>query len=161
MYETIVTVLVWFSALASGLMAGLYFAFSSFIMRALGGVEPTAGIAAMNAINLTIVRSAFLPLFLGSTLVAAVLAVIGIVDRETPHALPMLAGGAIYVVGMFGVTMARNVPLNDALAKVDPASGEGSALWRRYLGQWTRWNHLRTLASLAACALHVRTISLV
>lgn len=160
MQPVLIAAMLWFSALSCGLMAGLYFAFSAFIMRALGRIERSAGIAAMNAINVDIQRSLFMPVFLGSTLVAAILTVVALLDLAAPYALPALIGGAIYVVGMFMVTMIRNVPLNNALAAIDGSDGEGSTLWARYLTRWTRWNHVRTLASLAGCGLYVRAISL-
>jgi uncharacterized membrane protein len=56
----------------------------------------------------------------------------------------------IYLVGTVGVTISFNVPLNDALAKVDPDSVEGAKLWARYLVTWTFWNHVRTVAAIAA-----------
>ena len=67
----------------------------------------------------------------------------------------MLAGGVIYVLGMFVVTVAFNVPLNDALAAVEPSSVEAEELWTRYLRDWTIWNHVRTLASMIALAAFV------
>lgn len=157
MHEALIAAILWLSALSCGLMAGLYFAFSAFIMRALGRIERGAGMAAMNAINVDIQRSLFMPLFLGSTLLATILVVVALFDLRAPYAPATLAGGAIYVVGMFVVTMIRNVPLNNALAA---AGGSNANVWARYLAQWTRWNHLRTIASLAGCALHVRAISL-
>ena len=65
--HTLVTGLLWFSAIGCGLLAGLYFAFSTFIMTALGRIDQGAGIAAMNSINKVIVQSLFLPVFMGST----------------------------------------------------------------------------------------------
>ena len=56
-------------------------------------------------------------------------------------------------------TAVFNVPLNNALAAVDPASAEAAPLWARYLTDWTLWNHVRTIASTAACALFVRAIA--
>ena len=64
----------------------------------------------------------------------------------------MLAGGLLYVVGGFLVTIVFNVPMNNALAVVDPASAEGASYWTRYLTRWTAWNHVRTVACLAAAA---------
>ena len=40
----------------------------------------------------------------------------------------MVAAGALYLVGMFVVTMVFNVPLNNTLAVVNPASAGPSAL---------------------------------
>jgi len=48
------------------------------------------------------------------------------------------------------------VPLNDALATVDPASPEGANRWASYLVTWTNWNHVRTAgAILAAVAFYL------
>lgn len=71
----------------------------------------------------------------------------------------MAAGGVLYVLGMFVVTMIFNVPLNDALAAVDPASAEATKIWARYLNDWTLWNHVRTISSTAACVLFMAAIA--
>jgi uncharacterized membrane protein len=152
--------LLWFSGIGCGLMAGTYFAFSTFIMTALGRLGQTQGIEAMNAINVEIVKSLFMPLFLGTTLTSAALAVVAAYRWGEPGSTAMLAGGIIYVVGMFIVTMVFNVPLNDALAAVDPSGAEAAPHWARYLNNWTMWNHVRTIASTAACALFVAVIAI-
>jgi uncharacterized membrane protein len=160
MSTTLLTILLWFCALGCGLLGGVYFAFSAFIMRALDRAGQAQGIAAMNSINVVILRSSFMPLFLGTTLAAAVLAAIGILQRESAAANCLLAGGVIYVVGMFIVTMAFNVPLNNALMRVSGDSGEATATWQRYLTVWARWNHVRTLACLVASAMFIAALTL-
>lgn len=145
--------LLWFSALGCGLMAGVYFAFSTFIMTALGRLDQAAGIAAMNAINVDIVRSLFMPLFLGTTVAGAALVVMGVPRLGEPGAMSMIAGGGLYVIGMFVVTMAFNVPLNNALAAVQPSTPEAGVVWAAYLKDWVFWNHVRTVGSVGACAL--------
>ena len=117
--------------------------------------DRAAGVAAMNAINVDIVRSPFMPLFLVTTLMALALVVLALFDREQPGAMLAVAGGVLYVVGMFAVTMAVNVPLNDALAAADPSTAQGAALWTRYVHDWTMWNHVRTVASAAACVCFI------
>jgi uncharacterized membrane protein len=155
----VVAGLLWFSAIGCGLLGGLYFAFSAFIMTSLGRIDRAAGIAAMNAINADIVRSLFMPLFLLTTLAGAALAVLAIVRWGEPGAVAMLIGGMVYVLGMFVVTMAFNVPLNNALAAVGPVSVEASAIWTRYLTDWTMWNHVRTAACTAAMILFIAAIA--
>jgi uncharacterized membrane protein len=71
----------------------------------------------------------------------------------------MAVGGVLYIVGMFVCTMIFNVPLNDALAAVDPASAEAASVWARYLREWTLWNHVRTISCTAACALFIAAIA--
>jgi len=151
--------LLWFSAIGCGLLAGVYFAFSTFVMTSLARIAPGAGIAAMNAINVEIVKSLFMPLFLGTTLASAALAVLAVLRWGEPGTMAMVAGGGIYVLGMFVITMIFNVPLNNALAAVDPASAQGADLWARYLRDWTFWNHVRTIASAGACALFIAAIA--
>jgi uncharacterized membrane protein len=160
MTDTLITILLWFCALGCGLLAGLYFAFSAFIMTALDRAGPAHGIAAMNSINLTILRSLFMPLFFGTTLGAAALAQIGLLRTHTPAAICMLVGGLTYVLGMFVVTMAGNVPLNNALAAANTTSGQAILVWQRYLSAWTRWNHVRTLTSLIASGMFIAAITL-
>ncbi|GKQ50930.1 DUF1772 domain-containing protein [Bradyrhizobium sp. Ce-3] len=151
--------LLWFSALGCGLLAGVYFAFSAFVMTSLGRIEQSAGISAMNAIDFGIVRSLFMPVFLGTTLSCAVLVVLGALRWQEPGAVAMIGGGVLYVVGMFVVTAVFNVPLNDQLAATDPASAAAAPVWARYLTDWTFWNHVRTIASLAATALFIVAIA--
>lgn len=105
MRQVLTSGLLWFSAVGCGLMAGVFFAFSTFIMTALGRLDQAAGIAAMNAINVDIVRSLFMPLFLGTTVAGAALVVMGVLRLSEPGAVSMIAGGGLYVVGMFVVTM--------------------------------------------------------
>ena len=150
------TALLWFCALGCGLLAGLYFAFSVFIMSALDRLGPAAGAAAMNSINTVIMRSLFMPVFMLTSLASLLLAAIGALRWDEPGATLLLAGGLVYFIGMFVVTMVFNVPLNNQLQASRP--GDVELLWRRYLVSWTRWNHVRTLASLLASALCIAAL---
>jgi len=150
--------LLWTSAIGCGLMAGVYFAFSAFIMTSLGRIAPASGIAAMNAMIVDIVGSSFMPVFLLTTLSAASLVVLGVVRWGQPGSALMVIGGAIYVLGMFVVTMMFNQPLNVTLAAADTAS-HGVDFWSRYLTEWTMWNHVRTVASTIATGMFVAALA--
>lgn len=150
-------ILTWFCVLGCALMAGVYFAFSAFIMKALAAVG-YAGTSAMNSINTVILRSAFLPLFFGTTIASAALIVFGVLEIGTARGLLLVIGGVVYVAGMFGVTMFCNVPLNNALAAVAAESRTGDAIWRDYVVRWTRWNHVRTACCLLAAAAFLGTV---
>jgi uncharacterized membrane protein len=153
MSNGVVLLLTVLAALGSGLIAGAFFAFSTFVMAALGKLPSPHGIAAMQSINVVVINPWFLGTFLGTAGVCAVLVVIALINWQEPGAALVLTGALLYVVGTFLVTMLFNVPLNDALAAVAADSAEGASLWQRYLADWTNWNHVRTLASLAAAAL--------
>lgn len=91
----------------------------------------------------------------GTTIIAAALAVLAFFRWGEPGATAMLVGGVIYVLGMFAVTMIVNVPLNNVLAAVDPASTQATDLWTTFLRDWSFWNHVRTAASTASLVLFV------
>jgi uncharacterized membrane protein len=149
-----IDVVTFVAALGAALIAGAFYAFSVFIMAGLARQPVPAGIAAMQAINVTVLTPMFLGVFMGTVALSLLSAVAGALAQE-PGWLWGIAGAVLYVAGCFGVTMALNVPLNDRLARVQPDSSEGAAFWQRYLVEWTRWNTVRTLASLAATAAFI------
>ena len=146
---------IWTTALACAAMGGIYFAFSSFVMTSLAAIPRPQGIAAMQSINRVIVSSWFIVLFFGTTLASLGLGVWGATRWSSAGAGLLVAGGLVYVLGMFVCTAAFNVPLNNALDAVDPASSAAAEVWSRYLRDWTRYNHLRTLCSVAASGLFI------
>ncbi len=141
-----------FAALGCGLVAGVFFAFSTFVMKALARLPAGEGIAAMQSINIAVLNPWFMTVFLG-TVAACVLALICSLFRwHDPGAVYLLVGSALYLVGTVLVTIVFNVPKNEALASVGPADPNGASLWAGYVANWTAWNHVRTAASLAAAA---------
>jgi uncharacterized membrane protein len=147
------------TALGAGLAAGVFFAFSNFVMRALGRIPAPEGIRAMQEINVTVINPWFMTALFGSGLASLAVIVVAVADWDGSYGPYLVAAGALYVVGCVVVTMAFNVPRNEALAAVDPASTEGAAVWERYLVEWTRWNSVRTVACLAAMALLIGGIA--
>lgn len=142
-----------FAALGCGLVAGVFFAFSTFVMSALARLQPREGIIAMQSINITAINPLFMVALFGTALTCLFLAIASLSKWQQPSAVYLLVGSLLYLAGTIGVTIAFNVPLNDALAIVKPDSTEGASLWARYLTNWTLWNHVRTIAALAAAAL--------
>ena len=143
------------AALASALMAGVFFAFSSFIMPALGRIQPAEAIRAMQRINVDVFHWSFMVVFFGTPIVCVALAVQAIWHWHNPGALYQVAGCAVYLVGSLLVTGAGNVPRNNALATVDADAADAAREWERFALGWTRWNHVRTVASLVAAGAFV------
>jgi uncharacterized membrane protein len=153
MSSSFVIILLWTAALGSGLVAGVYFAFSVFVMKAFGELEPTQAIAAMNSINKVILRSLFMPLFFGSTVVSVLLIIAAFSQWGDVSAVIALIAGLFYFLGMFLCTVVFNVPLNNMLRDLKPHSTHAEVTWLHYLKNWTKWNHLRTVSSLITCML--------
>ena len=138
------------TALGCGLIAGVFFAFSSFVMPALKRLPSAEGIPAMQSINELAVTPAFMTALFGTA--AACLGLVGwvVVSWGDRSAAFVLAGGVLYLVGTIGVTVVRNVPLNERLARLHPQDASAAGLWDEYLTRWTAWNHVRAATSLAA-----------
>jgi uncharacterized membrane protein len=132
------------------LISGVFFAFSNFVMNALSRLQPSQGIAAMQSINIAVINPVFMTVFLGTAVNCLFLAISALLKWQQLNTTYAILGSALYLFGTVGITIALNVPLNDTLANVDPGSIDGASLWSIYLSKWTFWNHIRTLAALAA-----------
>lgn len=133
--------MIWLFAIAgvsTFLVAGTFFAFSTFVMPALGKLDDADAARAMDRINAVIVRSPWIVIFLAAAGLAAVIAVVSLGRRVGWDAALVASLG--FLLGTFGVTVSFNVPLNDALAK-------GEIGWSEYRRRWTAWNHARTVAA--------------
>lgn len=145
--------------LGAATVGGVFFAFSTFIMRALAQLPVAAGIAAMQRINVVVLNPLFLGVFVGTALLSVAAIVIAFLQGASPHAELWLGAGLAFALGSFGVTAACNVPRNERLAQWPAESREAAEYWPVYVREWLRWNHVRTIASLlaagcAAAALH-------
>ncbi|ESZ75018.1 MULTISPECIES: DUF1772 domain-containing protein [unclassified Mesorhizobium] len=140
------------AAIGSGVVGGVFFAFSNFIMAALARLPVPQGIAAMNSINITVITPTFMTALFGTGLLCLVLIAAVLMGWSQSGSYWLLAGAVIYLIGNPIVTMVFNVPLNDALAAVDPASANGAAVWANHLNQWVMWNHIRTITAIVSMA---------
>ncbi|MDY0871671.1 anthrone oxygenase family protein [Dongia rigui] len=150
MLDWLTTSLTFLLALGSGLIAGVFFAFSSFVMGALGRLPAAQGIAAMQSINVVVINPIFLGVFMGTALLALLVAGYALSHLSMPGMGYVALGSVLYVIGSFAVTVFGNVPLNEALVPLQPDSADAALFWPRYLKDWVMWNHVRTVASLAA-----------
>lgn len=155
MLDQALFVVTFVSAISSALVAGIFFAFSTFVMAALGRIPAEQGIAAMQSINITVINPLFMLAFMGTGALCLALIAGAYLRWDQPGSGLIMAASVIYLVGCIGVTMVFNVPLNDALAPLVPASSEAATLWARYLSEWTFWNHVRAVAPLVSAALFI------
>ncbi|MFE8987350.1 DUF1772 domain-containing protein [Streptomyces collinus] len=152
-------VLTVLGVLGTGLVAGVFCGFSTFVMRGLGMLPPAQGVAAMKAVNVAAVTPPFMIVFLGSAVLCAVIAVVTFVLWPDEGTVELLVGSALYLFGSFGLTMVANVPRNDALAQLEPGTPEAAAYWPVYLREWTLWNHVRTTASAGAALAYLLALT--
>ncbi len=149
--------LTFLAALGAALNGGIFFAFSTFVMRALGQLRPEDASRAMQRINAAVLNPAFLAAFIGAAVVsvaAFALAAAEGLGTSYWHGL----GCAAYLGGCIGITGVRNVPLNERLAEYSPVEAARPEAWRAYAEPWTRWNHVRAAAGLLAAACFIQAL---
>jgi uncharacterized membrane protein len=157
--DQLIFVMTILAALGTGLLAGNFFAFSAFLMKALGRLSAERGIVAMQAITTAIRSPIFLLVFFGTAAICAVLSGVAILHWGTPGAGYLLAGSLLFLSVTFPVTMMRNVPLNNQLVAATPDTKDGRDLWKRFQASWVIWNHVRTITALSSCALLILALS--
>ncbi len=146
------------ATLGCGLVAGVFFAFSTFVMPALSRLSAASGIEAMQAINVAAINAWLMGALFGTAAVCFGLAVASLVGWSAPGAPLRFAACVAYLMGAVVVTAACNVPLNEALAPMHAADVEAAHFWSRYLAQWSFWNHVRGIAALSAAGLFALTL---
>ncbi len=151
--NSLISALAVLALLGSALIGGVFFAFSSFVMKALARVPSSEGMAAMQSINVVVINPSFLGTFMGTAFLCIAVIVLVLVGDGHPGAAPFLGGAALYFAGTFLITIFGNVPLNDRLAATSVTDADAVSLWLRYLDRWTKWNHARTVAAVGSTML--------
>jgi uncharacterized membrane protein len=153
--STTVQAVTFAGVLGAGVVGGVFYAFSSFVMPGLERLPAAQAVAAMKQVNVTAEHPAFMVAFLGTTLLCLYLGVRGVLDWGDRRATLLVTGSALYLIGVFVLTVAHHVPLNDELAAVDPRAAGAAARWQDYLHQWNWANHVRGAASIGAAAAYL------
>jgi uncharacterized membrane protein len=142
------------AALPTGLLAGFFYAYACSVTPALARLDAAGYVAAMQAINATVRNPAFAAAFFGAPLLTAAAVLLRLPRWREPAMWACLAALLLQLGGTLAVTAGRNVPLNEALALVDPSAAAAllEAARQRYEAAWNFWNLVRTLAATAALA---------
>jgi uncharacterized membrane protein len=160
MSERTLVALAFTAAIGSGLVGGIFFAFSSFVMAALRSLPPEQGATAMKAINVSVINPFFMTVFLGTAVVCALVAGGSLGWGNLASGKLILVASLTYLVGCLGVTMVCNVPLNNQLAS-SAGAAQTAVLWHRYLEVWTAWNHVRTTACIVSALLFTAALVMI
>ncbi|WP_373552578.1 DUF1772 domain-containing protein [Haliscomenobacter sp.] len=150
------------AALLSALLAGIFYAYSCSVNPGLQRLPDSSYLAAMQHINRVIQNPAFFLCFFGPVLLLPLSTFLHY-GKSTAGFWCLLLAAVCYIIGVFGVTIAGNVPLNNQLDVFDlsKASTDGLAGMRaKFEGPWNRWHNLRTFLSVLAAGLAIAGIFL-
>lgn len=146
------------ATVTSGLLTGLFFAFSCAVTPGLSRVEDHTFLAAFRAINTAILNGWFLLVFIGAPLLSAATAALHIPGDRSSVVPWALAAFACHVVSLV-ITGRVNVPLNSGLELAASENRPAHDTRTRFERRWSRWNHARTVASTGAFVLLVVAVS--
>ncbi|POH72721.1 anthrone oxygenase family protein [Arthrobacter glacialis] len=153
MTTTLQSALTIAAALGAGIAAGVYLAFPALVMPALRIVPARTAVAAMQQINISAMRGPFMVVFFGGAAAAATIVVSELVSGAVAEEGPVRIVGAGLALAAVGITIVRNVPLNDQLARITPDSPDIADRWRSFERSWSIANHARAFASIAATVI--------
>lgn len=140
----------------TGLIAGLFYAYSCSVNPGLGKLSDQAYVQAMQSINVEIQNPVFFASFFGALILTPLAAWFNYSGKINLRFLLILAALIVYVIGTFGVTVVGNVPLNEKLAAFDFTSATSGSIKQARLAfesDWNRWHTMRTFASVIAFGL--------
>jgi uncharacterized membrane protein len=144
------------TALTTALMAGLFFSWSVSVTPGLARVGTPEYLASFQAMNRAILNPVFLSCFMGTAILLPVSTYLQYCQPVTISFWFLLTASVLYIIGVFGVTMAGNVPLNDMLDafQIENATTQSMEEMRnKFEHTWNRLNMIRTLSSIAAIVL--------
>lgn len=154
-YMKMTTVFLLITAVLTALIAGLFYAYSCSVVLGLGKLSDAEYLKAMQSINREILNPVFFLSFMGT---AVLLPLTAFLFRGQPPFLFLVLASAAYLIGVFGVTIAGNVPLNDMLDKFDISGSTVEAVKQmrdRFENRWNLLNNVRTVFSVISIALAV------
>ena len=155
MTSTWLFILLEISVIACGLVSGVFLSFSDFVMRSLAGARPAGGIESMQIINREVFKSVFMVLFLGWCAVSPILIGYAYFYVSGSASALIIAGGAIYLAGVFVVSLVFNVPMNQRLDAMDYSAADAATYWKTFVPRWTFWNYVRVIASAASAICYL------
>ena len=150
------TLILIITATATALIAGLFYGYTCSVNLGLGKLSDREYIAAMSSINVQILNPLFFASFMGTLLLLPLSAYLHYTPQFTTRFILLAVATLVYIIGVFGVTMFGNVPLNDALARInaETASAKDLSVFRAmFEGPWNFLHNIRTLANVVSLVL--------
>ncbi|MEE6130336.1 anthrone oxygenase family protein [Chryseobacterium arthrosphaerae] len=150
-----ITLVLIITAVLTALIGGLFYAYSCSVVLGLGKLSDAEYLKAMQYINREILNPVFFLSFMGT---AILLPVSAFLFRGQPAFIFLLLASAAYLVGVFGVTVAGNVPMNDMLDRFDISGATSDAIKQmrdNFESRWNFLNNIRTVFSVISIILTV------
>lgn len=143
------TLVLIITAVLTALIGGLFYAYSCSVVLGLGKLSDTEYLKAMQNINREILNPVFFMSFMGTVVLLPLSTFL--LRGQQPVFIFLLLATLAYLIGVFGVTVAGNVPMNDTLDKFDISGSTAEAIRQmreNFENRWNFFNNIRTIFSV-------------
>lgn len=150
------TVFLIAATVLTALIAGLFYAYSCSVVLGLGKLSDAEYLKSMQNINREILNPVFFLSFMGTAILLPVTTFL--FRGQQPAFIFLLLASVAYLIGVFGVTVAGNVPLNNLLDQFDIPGSSAEAIKKmreNFEGRWNLLNHIRAVFSVISIVLAV------
>jgi uncharacterized membrane protein len=140
----------------TSLLAGLFYGYAVSVNGGLGRLKDAGYVAAMQSINIAILNPLFFLIFMGPVILLPIATLMHRSILDSDRFILLLFASVLYIMGVFGVTAAGNVPLNNRLARIELSKASDQEITRareEYERPWNRLHTIRTLAAVIAATL--------
>jgi uncharacterized membrane protein len=134
----------------TGLMAGIFFTWSNAVKPGIGKLGDIEYLRALQSMNRVILNNAFRIIFLGAIIAVALVPVFYFNLYPKNIFWLFVFTLVIYWIGVFGVTVSGNIPLNEILDKTNLESitlEEIKTLRKSIELKWNNYNLIRCISS--------------
>lgn len=152
------TIILIITTVFSGLMAGLFYAWSISVTPGLAKIDNASYLHAFQSMNRAILNPLFFVIFFGLLVLLPMLSYSSFRDSVSSQYWYAILATIIYFIGIMGVTIGGNVPLNKALEvlQIDSITPDEMDIFRKgFESKWNRLNLIRTISSTATFLLLV------
>jgi uncharacterized membrane protein len=149
---------IFLTILLSGLVAGLLYSYSCSVNIGLRALPDVEYLKAMQSINQAIQNPFFFVSFMGLLIMFPLSAwQLHSLPSPAPYYAILMAMG-LYFIGVFGVTVFGNVPLNNYLAVFDiskATADELSVVRSTFEKPWNTYHFIRTISAIISFGLTI------
>lgn len=145
-----------FTAITVALIAGLFFNWSCAVTLGLGKLSDVEYLGAMQSINREIQNPVFLLCFMGAMVLLPISTCLNYTSGMSYHFWLLVSATLFYWIGVFGVTMMGNVPLNTTLEAINLKELSIEQIKESrvaFENTWNTLNWIRTIASISSLVL--------
>lgn len=149
------------TVLITGLIAGLFYGYSCSVNGCLGNLSDEKYLEAFQSINRVIQNPVFFLSFMGSAILLPIVTVYTYRSGSHIAFQYLLAASIIYFIGVMGITIAANIPLNEQLDKFSlrtATAQEISAFRDSFENRWNSFHTIRTIASIITFVISILAI---